>query len=211
MTRQIPSAPEPGAPIPAVHPSDSALALLSSRRSAGKLTLDAPGPQPDAVNDLLTVAMRVPDHRRVEPWRFIVFEGDARIQFGTVLAAIYAKKHPEADEEAIARSAARLPMRAPTMVAVISSPNPDHNTPVWEQELSVGAACQNLLLAANAAGWAGVWLTEWIAYDPEVASILGLGPNERVAGYIYLGTAITDPTERRRPEPASKISRWAPQ
>lgn len=190
------------------HASEEARRLLALRRSAGKLTLDAPGPSPADLDALLMVAMRVPDHRRVEPWRFIVFEGDARRIFGDALASLYARLHPDAVPEDIRANAGDLPLRAPVVVAVVSSPDRDHKTPVWEQELSAGAACQSLLLAASAAGWAGVWLTEWMAYDRGAAELMGLGPHERIAGFVYLGTATADPPERPRPEPAAKISRW---
>ena len=100
--------------------------------------------------------------------------------------------------------------RAPVVVAVISSPDVTHKTPVWEQELSCGALCHNLLLAANASGWAGCWLTEWIAFSPGINQLLELGTHERVAAYIYLGTATAAPQERMRPDVAAKISRWQP-
>ena len=150
----------------------------------------------------------MPDHRRLEPWRFIVFEGEARRRFGARIRAIYAAQNPDADEASLVTEAAR-PLRAPTVIAVISSPNPAHKTPVWEQELSAGALCQTLLLAANAAGWAGVWLTEWIAYDEQIAVELDLSETERVAGYIYLGTAKADNPERPRAHMADKIARYS--
>ena len=151
--------------------------------------------------------MRVPDHRKLEPWRFIVFQGEARKRFGAEIEAIYKAENPDSDAPTYAFEKDR-PMRAPSVVAVISSPNPDHKTPVWEQELSVGAVCYNLLLAANAAGWAGVWLTEWLAFDASIAKLLGLGTNERIAGFVYLGTSSVKNPERPRPDPAKKITRY---
>ena len=93
-------------------------------------------------------------------------------------------------------------------LAVISSPDVTHKTPVWEQELSAGALCYNLLLAANASGWAGCWLTEWITYSPGINALLRLTDHERIAGYIYLGTAAVNPLERLRPDPSDKIQHW---
>jgi nitroreductase len=99
-------------------------------------------------------------------------------------------------------------LRAPVVVAVISSPVDDGRTPVWEQELSAGAACYNLLLAANAAGWAGVWLTEWAAYDADAGALLGLRGKERVAGFVHIGTARAATPERVRPELSVRVLRW---
>ena len=191
----------------AVRPSADARNLLALRRSAGKRSLSAPGPSRDALDELLTIAARVPDHRRLSPWRFIVFEGAARSAFNQRAVEIQKRESPEATETMLADTAGFL-SRAPTVIAVISSPDPTHKTPVWEQELSCGALCQNLLLAANASGWAGCWLTEWIAFSPGINALLGLTEHERVAGFIYLGTAKDRPQERMRPDVTSKIERW---
>jgi nitroreductase len=181
--------------------------FLALRRSAGKLFLGAPGPSADELDELLTVAARVPDHRKLSPWRFIVFEDAARAAFGQTLAAIYDRNHPGAEAKDLL-DAAGLFLRAPVVVAVVSAPVKDGRTPAWEQELSAGAVCYNLLLAANACGWAGTWLTEWLAYDAAVAEALMLGPDEKVAGFVYLGTAAQWPPERPRAAPGDKISRW---
>lgn len=209
MTQRFPPAPANSRPLAPARPSADARALLALRRSASKHHLAAPGPSPEDVDELLRVAARVPDHRRLEPWRFIVFEGEARTRFGKAIAEIYDRKTPDAEAQDILTEAARLE-RAPVVIAVISSPDTAHKTPVWEQELSAGAVCQNLLLAANAAGWAGVWLTEWIAFDDDVSAMMALGPDERIAGFIYLGTASLPSPERARPDMAAKISRWKP-
>ena len=188
-------------------PSQSARNMLALRRSAGSKMLTAPGPDPEALRELLSVAARVPDHRKLEPWRFIVFQGKARQEFAKHVETIFRKNNPGASQKDIALEAAR-PMRAPVFVAVISSPNTRHKTPVWEQELSTGAVCYNLLLAANASGWAGVWLTEWLAFDGDIAKTLGLTADERVAGFIYLGTAKAKSPERPRPNIDAKITHY---
>ncbi|NBC13841.1 MAG: nitroreductase [Gammaproteobacteria bacterium] len=209
MTEKFPAAPPTGTPMTATRPSAEARRMLALRRSGGKQALASPGPCADELDELIRVAARVPDHRRVEPWRVILLEGEARHAFGERLAEICQKTaRPDAAAGDI-ETARALPLRAPVVAVMVSSPDPDHKTPVWEQELSVGALCQNLLLAANAAGWAGVWLTEWIAYDAEVAAELGLAANERIAGFIYLGTATAAPPERPRPDIASKVTRWS--
>jgi nitroreductase len=192
----------------ATRPSADARALLALRRSASKHHIAAPGPSPGDLDELLQIAARVPDHRRLSPWRFIVFEGDARVAFGKALAHIHDANTPDAESRDVLEAAGLL-LRAPVVVAVISSPDATHKTPVWEQELSAGAVCYNLLLAANASGWAGAWLTEWIAFDADVATLLGLADTERVAGFIYLGTATLPSPERARADMTGKVTRWS--
>ena len=179
--------------------------MLALRKSANKLVLGDPGPAPAELDELLQVAARVPDHRKLGPWRFIVLEGDARARFGAALADILRSRGaPQAQIE----DAERSMLRAPVVVVVVSSPVEDGRTPVWEQELSAGAVCYNLLLAANASGWAGVWLTEWAAYDKDAGALLDLQGAERVAGFVHLGTARAATPERMRAEIAGRVTRW---
>lgn len=208
MTAYFPSAPSLGTPMLSTRPSPEARQLIALRRSVSKRSLTEPGPSATALDELLTVATRVPDHRRVAPWRFLVFEGGARAAFNQRAVEIQKQEDPDASETMLADTAGYF-TRAPVVVAVISSPDPSHKTPVWEQELSCGALCQNLLLAANASGWAGCWLSEWIAFSPGINALLGLTDYERVAGYIYLGTAKEMPQERMRPDTQAKITRWS--
>jgi len=208
MTKRFPPAPAIGTPMLATRPSAEARQLLARRRSAGKHFISEPGPTPDALDELLEIAARVPDHRKLTPWRFIVFEGDARADFGQELARIRGETLEDAESQDL-MEAAGLFLRAPTVVAVISSPKEDGRTPIWEQELSAGAVCYNLLLAANASGWAGAWLSEWPAFDKQVAEALGLTGKERVAGFIYLGTSKIDPPERGRACMADIVTRWS--
>lgn len=191
------------------HASAQARQLIALRRSVSKRSLAAPGPNKAQLDEILSVAARVPDHRRLAPWRFIVFEGKARNAFNTAAVEIQKRETPDASDLMLADTASYM-TRAPVVIAVVSSPDTAHKTPVWEQELSCGAVCQNLLLAANASGWAGCWLTEWISFSPGIKSLLDLTDDERIAGFIYLGTAIAHPQERMRPDPIEKITRWAP-
>jgi len=207
MTKRFPPPPLRDAPLAGARPSADARALLALRRSANKLLLGAPGPAGAELDELLHIAARVPDHRKLGPWRFIVFEGDARARFGAELAALLrTRSAPEAQIEETAKSMSR----APVVVAVISSPVDDGRTPVWEQELSAGAVCYNLLLAANASGWAGVWLTEWPAYDKDAGVLLALHETERVAGFVHIGTAKAPTPERVRADISERIQRWSP-
>lgn len=199
--------PAPGTPLPPAHPSTEALSLLATRRSAPAKAMTEPGPSPDQLDELLAIAARVPDHRAMAPFRFVVFEGEGRAAFGDVL-----KRAGEASEAVGAKKGAKtadLFERAPTCVAVISRVDPNHKTPEWEQVLTAGAVCQNLLIAASAAGFAGQWLTGWSAYDDTVHAALGMDEAERVAGWIFLGTSPAEPTERERPALAEIATRYA--
>lgn len=205
MTKRFPPPPLRDVPLAAARPSAEARALLALRKSANKLLLGAPGPDPAELDELLLVAARVPDHRKLGPWRFVVLEGDARAKFGASLAAILRSR---VAPDAHVADAEKSMLRAPVVVIVISSPVEDGRTPVWEQELSAGALCYNLLVAANASGWAGVWLTEWAAYDAEAGALLDLKDKERIAGFVHLGTARAATPERVRAEIAPRLQRW---
>jgi nitroreductase len=197
-----------GDPVPRVEESPETLALLARRRSAPALLLGEPGPSPGEVDQLLALAMRAPDHRKLEPWRFLVIEGEARFRLGDLYAALRAAADPGVSDSVLAEARA-LPTRAPVMVAVVSSPVQDPKaTPQWEQELSAGAVCQTLLIAAAASGWDASWITDWPAYSRDVANGLGLAAHERIAGFIFLGTSRERPLERVRPALATKVQRW---
>lgn len=208
MSSLFPNPPATGHSLPATRPADAVRAFLALRRSAGKRTLGPPGPSRDEIEALLTVAMRVPDHRRLAPWRFLVFSGSERMGFTQHAEQIHRQEQPDAGEKAFADTRTAFE-RAPVVIALVSSPDRDHKTPVWEQELSTGAVGYNLLLATNAAGWAGCWLTEWLCYSPGIAKLIGLSSHERLAGFFYIGTATLDPQERMRPDPDAKVTFWA--
>ena len=178
-------------------PAPDAMALLLSRRSGSAKAMDKPGPSKKQLEQILEAGARAPDHGKLFPWRFIVFEGDGRKRAGDILAAA-AKADGERDKQ-IEEERARF-LRAPVVIAVISAAREQHKIPVWEQELSAGAVCQNILIAAHAMGFVGNWLTEWYAYHPKVKEKIGLKPGERIAGFIYIGTSTVDLEERPRPE-----------
>lgn len=168
-----------------------------------------PGPDAQQINDLLKAAHRVPDHGKIGPWRFVVFTGAARASFDAALKTIYSKNHPDAKEKLIAHQG-HLLSRAPCVIAVIASPDTQHaKVPQWEQTLSAGAACQNLLLAAHALGFAAQWLTEWYSYDAEVHELLSMAIDERIAGFIYIGSSQEPPQERARPSLDERITHWS--
>jgi nitroreductase len=204
----LPPEPEFATPLEPAHPSPETLRLLALRRSTPVKALSEPGPSAEDLDAMLRLAMRVPDHRKLEPWRVLIIEGDARLKFGEILAGARKLREPDVTEDKLAEEM-QLPLRAPVILCVISSPVHDpKKTPVWEQQLSAGALCQNLLIASQAMGWAGVWITEDAAFDSHVHAALGMHGHEQVAGFIYLGTARDQPTERQRPDVTAKAARW---
>jgi nitroreductase len=184
-----------------------ALELLKTRRSLKPIELVAPGPGKGELDTLLTVASRVPDHGKLTPWRFIVFEGDARLKAGEAIAAAFKADHPEAKDEHVEFERRRL-ARAPLVVAVVSRAAPHVKIPEWEQVLSAGAAAMNLVTAAHALGFGATWITEWYAYDRRVLDALGLAPNERIVGFVHMGRPKQPPEDRPRPPLAEIVTRF---
>jgi nitroreductase len=175
-----------------------ALELLKTRRSFKAVELTGPPPSPAEIDTLLTVASRVPDHGKLTPWRFIVFEGEARRAAGAAIVAAFHARYPDAKPEQAEAERARL-ARAPLVIAVISRAAPHVKIPEWEQVLSAGAAAMNLVLAAHALGYGAAWITEWYAYDRGVLDALGLQAHERIAGFVHIGRPPGVPEDRPRP------------
>lgn len=182
--------------------------FLSRRRSVKPDRLIAPAPSAAELETILTIASRVPDHKKLAPWRFIVIEGPAQSKLGEMIAeaCIAAEKEPPSHVR-LETERGRL-ARAPMVIAVISRVTAHRSAPEWEQVLSAGAASFNLCLAANALGYGTSWLTEWIAYNKSVGEALGLAENERVAGFVYIGTPAERPEERERPALSDIVTRW---
>lgn len=185
------------------------LDLLQSRKSGSAKRMKGPGPSAEQLRTLIACASRVPDHGKLTPWRFVVFEGDARAAFGEVLVRALKSSEPDASEERIAQERGRF-LRAPTIVAVVSRVREGIPIPEWEQVLSAGAVCQTLCIAAHAMGFVANWITEWCAYHPEVREEMGLKSGERIAGFIYLGHPAEPVTDRPRPEFDKIVRRWTP-
>ncbi len=181
--------------------------FLLSRRSIVVRDMQGPGPADADVEKILRAGMRVPDHGRLTPWRFIVIKGENREKMGAVLGEAFKKANPDCIEEQVEIEKERF-IRAPVVIAVASRTNPAHKIPEWEQILSSGAACQNMLTSALSMGYAAQWITEWYAYNDQVKAALGLEPSDRIAGFIYLGSRNQEPTDRARPEYADIVSEW---
>ena len=174
--------------ISASQPSELTLELLLKRRSLTVKDFINPGASPDQLDQILTIASRVPDHKKQVPWRFIIIEGEARAKMGNVLQDEFLKNEPDTSDACLLFEQNRF-MRSPVIIGVISKADPlNDKTPEWEQILTAGAVCQNILIAANAMGCVAQWFTEWYAYDRQVLSAMGLDKIERIAGFIYIST-----------------------
>ena len=189
--------------------TNPALDLLLTRRSVSANSLGEPGPSEADLRQMLTAAARVPDHKTLVPWRFLLFQGEARKAFGEVLADVCRADEKDPGAVRLETEANRF-LRAPVVVAVISRVVKNPAAPEWEQILSAGACCQNLILAATALGFGAQWITEWYGYSQKVRTALGLAANERVAGFVYIGTAKEKPDERERPALADVVAAWKP-
>jgi len=182
---------------------------LLARRSVSANSLGEPGPSDSEIEQILTAAARVPDHKKLVPWRFLLFQGEARKAFGEVLAAVCRDEEKDPGQFRLETEANRF-LRAPLVIAVISRVVKNPAAPEWEQILSAGAACQNLLLAATALGYGAQWITEWYGYSQGIRAALRLADNERVAGFVYIGTVREKPEERPRPALADIAHHWRP-
>jgi nitroreductase len=202
----IPASPRENDPANAIMQSAETLALLARRRSSKLMQLAEPAPSDAEVDALIQLAGRVPDHGKLGPWRFVVISGEARDRAGALIAeVIRSDEGVDANRVEFVRGWFK---RAPLCVMVVSSPKPSPKVPEWEQQLSAGAACFSLLMAAHALGYAGCWLTEWPAFDARARAALGLAEEERIAGFVYLGTPAQGVAERVRADVTSRISRF---
>ncbi|MDQ0462493.1 nitroreductase [Caulobacter ginsengisoli] len=196
------NAPAFGDPLPQPA-TPEVLDFLARRRSSSALSLQAPGPSAAQLDELLTLAARVPDHGKLSPWRFVVLEGAGKTAFAEKLEAL-----AEGREDGVKLKAKLAKLKTPPMgVAVISRYLPG-DIPEWEQRLSAAAVCLNLLYAATAMGFGANWITDWYAYDAEANAVLGLGEGEKVAGFVFIGQAGEVPLERVRPDVSALVSRW---
>jgi len=184
-----------------------ALQLLKTRRSAKPREMSGPGPSPAEIETILTIGARVPDHGKIAPWRFIVFEGDARLKAGDIIARVFAAKTPDASREQIESERNRL-AEAPLVIAVVSSPKVHPKVPPWEQEMSAGASAMNIVTAASALGYVANWLTGWFSFDRDVLTALGLRADEKIAGFIHIGRIDHVVEDRPRPNLADLITRF---
>ncbi|KAB7647984.1 nitroreductase family protein [Polymorphobacter fuscus] len=184
----------------------SPASLLATRRSGKARDMVAPGPDAAALRTILTSAMRVPDHGKLAPWRFVIVGDGRREALSAEMVAAYVAEKPDAGRLEI--DAIRgFALQAPNLVIVLARPNLESHIPEWEQLLSVGAACGLLCAAAHAQGFVANWLTGWAAYAPGVAALVA-EPGERIAGYVFIGTPARPLEERPRPDYDAVVRRW---
>ena len=186
--------------------TSSPLALLSTRRSGKPRDLVAPGPDADQLARMLEIAARTPDHGKLAPWRFVVVPADRRDALSELITGAYRAERPQAARLEI-EAMDQFARQAPTLVVVLSSPKTESHIPIWEQELSAGAACMNLLHAVHASGFAGGWLTGWPAYSDAVRDAFGTAP-EKIVGFVFIGTPSKPLEERPRPESDKIVRYW---
>jgi nitroreductase len=186
--------------------TSSPLALLATRRSGKPRDLVAPGPDETQLAQMLEIAARTPDHGKLSPWRFVVVPADRRDALSAVITTAYLAERPQAARLEI-EALDQFAHQAPTLVVILSSPKLESHIPLWEQELSAGAACMNLLHAAHAMGFAGGWLTGWSAYSDAVRDAFGAAP-EKIAGFVFIGTVSKPLEERPRPESDKIVRYW---
>lgn len=178
---------------------------LETRRSVPAFQMCEPGPSRTEIEEMLKLASRVPDHGKLAPWRFIVYAGAVRERISLELADMAMANRPDISDEMIAVEKSRL-TRAPVVVAVVSQAAPHPKIPEWEQVMSAGAVCLNLVMAANALGYCSNWLTEWYAFDENAYPVLGVAAGEKVAGFIHIGSPKIQSTERPRPDLADIVT-----
>jgi nitroreductase len=188
--------------------NDAALQFLRSRRSVPAAQLQPPGPTPDQLREIVATAIRVPDHGKLTPWRLITFTGDAGARYGAALADLHVRVDPGVPAAKLAKDRERF-AHSPVIVAVVGRIDEAiAKVPAQEQLLSAGCLGFNLLLAAQAAGFAAQWLTGWSCYDREAAKLLGLADNERAIAYIHIGSRGAEPPERKRPDVDQVLGAW---
>jgi nitroreductase len=181
------------------------LDYLGSRRSVPAFQMREPGPDRQEIESILSLAVRVPDHGKIAPWRFVVYRGAQRARIGEALLAMAVEKNPDLSAEMIEVERSRF-TRAPVVIAVVSTAAPHFKIPEWEQVMSAGAVCLNLLMAANAYGYVSNWLSEWFAFDERAFPLLGIRSGEKVAGFIHIGSTDFPIVERPRPALADVVT-----
>ncbi|WP_369969506.1 nitroreductase [Stenotrophomonas rhizophila] len=184
-----------------------ALQALDARRSVPAKQLGEPGPDLDTLLRMLASAVRVPDHGKLVPYRFLRIAGDARHSLGAFLAERSQQREPQVAQAQLDKDRQRF-SHAPVIITVVASPRPSPKVPEQEQLMTAGCVCFALLQAAQALGYGAQWLTAWMAFDPAVHAHLGLAEGERIAGFIHIGTPKTAAPERDRPDPAALLQDW---
>ena len=189
----------------------SPIDFITTRRSVLAANLTGPGPSDEEINKIIEAGLRVPDHSRCGPWRIQIVRRDGQKAIGELCSDLFARENDEATDEQIEYWRDR-PQSAPLLLVVSCYPNQEkiHKVPLIEQQMSVGAACQNIMNGTHAIGYSGQWITEWPCYHDDVKKLLGHGPEVDIIGFIYIGTAMEPPKERKRIAAEEVVSEWSP-
>lgn len=185
----------------------SLIGYLHSRRSGKPRELVAPGPDDAEMQQILHAAIRTPDHGKLAPWRFIIVDDDKRDDLAALLTDAYLAEKPDAGRLEL-EAMENFAHQAPKLVVALFTPVQPSKIPLWEQQLSMGAACMNLLHGAHALGFVGGWITGWPSTNADVAKAFGAGPDDSIAGFIFLGSAGREQEERPRPDYGAVVSHW---
>ena len=186
--------------------TSSVLAFLKTRKSASAKAMRGPGPSDVQIEEILKIAVRVPDHGKLSPWRFVLIEGEGRARMGEGFAEVWAKNNPTHGDDSL-NFQRGLFMRAPTILVVVSTAAVHGKIPLWEQQMSAAAVCLNAVLAATALGFDTQWQSDWVAYDQSAKAVMGVHAHEHVAGIIYIGTTTVPLEDRPRPDVAGLVTR----
>jgi nitroreductase len=186
--------------------TSSVLAFLKSRKSASAKTMTGPGPSQSQIDEILEIAVRVPDHGKLAPWRFVLIEGEGRARVGEGFAQVWSKNNPSHGGESL-NFQLGLFMRAPLILIVVSTAAANGKIPVWEQQLSSAAVCYSAVLAATALGFDVQWQSDWVAYDDGAKAVMGVHAHEKVSGIIYIGTSNVPLEDRPRPDVSTLLTR----
>lgn len=187
--------------------TSSLLAHLATRRSGKARDMIAPGPDAEQLREIISLALRTPDHGKLAPWRIIIVADGQRDAFAALLKEAWVAENPGAAGRDLS-ALDQFAHQAPTLLVLVSTPVRDSKIPVWEQQMSAGAVGMNLLHAAHAHGYVGSWLTGWAAFNPQVAAAFGVGEGDAIVGYFFLGTPARDLDERPRPEYGNVVRSW---
>jgi len=193
----------------ATHSTLSPIEFIRTRRSVLAANIVEPGPNAEEIDVIIDAGLRVPDHSRCGPWRIQIVGKEGQHKLGDLYAELFAAENEDATEEQIEYWRER-PATAPSLLVVTCYPNEEkiHKVPLIEQQMSVGALCQNLLNGAHALGYVGQWLTEWPSYHDKVKALLGHAPEIEIIGFMFLGTATEPPKERKRIGAEEVVTHW---
>ncbi|WP_323117859.1 nitroreductase family protein [Burkholderia alba] len=201
MNAPLSAAPSRAAPA---DPHDP-LQWLLSRQSCWPLSEPAPGDH--ELDTIFDAALRAPDHANLRPWRFVVIRGAARHALGDVLVRLADARAPD-DPPGSHDHRRQKALAAPVIIALAAAVNRASKVPEVEQLLAVGAATMNMLNAIHMLGYGGFWATGADSYEADMHDALGFGPDERLLGFLFVGTPPARANRVVRPARDAFVREW---